>query len=242
MQPFNSFFFGGKPRRSSVAATSHFDNARSLYVHDFAPLGDWKSHPIYFNHLGYAAITHLFDGGCPITIGGFIISIIINPVERMAIRRSLSHVRKETGKVIQPSLTNRYSPFSISRIFFVFRIITALFHSDPSIVLRRMTHGVRSAIMGFSEQICGCLFGEASAAKCCFSYVSGCCRSRFAAIANTSPKGIASTWNGWYSLYHQQPTKPFPFKIKGHFAFSVVTKLVSLIGSWDMSMEKSIAG
>lgn len=81
--------------------------------------------------VSYSGISSLFCCRAPLAVFFAIISVYINTIYRFT-NRTLSHIRKEVPKVIEPILENRYPAASVVFVLLIIGIITSNFNFDPS--------------------------------------------------------------------------------------------------------------
>lgn len=78
----------------------------------------------------------------PTTIIRLVISIVVNPIERVVLRWSLSHVCKKVGKpfLSQPAAADFYAARTVPFMRPVFNIVTTSLHSLIRLILRSIIH------------------------------------------------------------------------------------------------------
>lgn len=95
-------------------------------------------------------VRRLFFGGCPSTVRGLVVAIIVEPINLMQARRAMSHVGDERIKRIAPPLTDSDAPAAVSVPLLGVRIRAALDHSLPKVV-ERLAGAVLSHIVGLAH-------------------------------------------------------------------------------------------
>jgi hypothetical protein len=82
-----------------------------------------------------AAIKGLLFWSSPSTVRGFVVTVVVDSIKRVAQGRLAPHVRNEFGE-IKPSITNLYPTTTVSCITQSFGVKTPHFHRGPSSILR----------------------------------------------------------------------------------------------------------
>jgi hypothetical protein len=78
----------------------------------------------------FVTITNLFSGGCPSAIGRFVISVIVDPIDRMLFRWWFAHIGKKGFKTAAPSVAHLDSTASVSMEKISFGVIAP--HDDSA--------------------------------------------------------------------------------------------------------------
>lgn len=120
-----------------------------------------KTHCLSAIHdpFGVYLVAGLLDGCCPSAIFRFVVSVIVDPIQRPP-DRSLAHICEEVREH-QPSFADCYSPAAIIPKSTVCSVQTARFHRLPDMINRRVGVSV------FPVQACGhALSALASARRC----------------------------------------------------------------------------
>lgn len=75
----------------------------------------------------------LFACGCPVTVAGFVVAIVVLPFKSVFRRWLCAHVRVEVGKVAPP-LADSYPASAVTLIARILRVRAALYHARPRAV------------------------------------------------------------------------------------------------------------
>ena len=97
----------------------------------------------------------LFGRSGPTAIFRFVVSIVVDAVNRLAVW-TFSYVSKKCFKVV-PSFANLNSSAAVSVIPFVRRVLATMDHLEPTLV----DSGSRHAVGGVSQSKCFCMFTTA---------------------------------------------------------------------------------
>lgn len=96
-----------------------------------------------------AVVRLLLRGGPPAILRGISLGIVLS-IDRMAGRRSRSHISIERFEAVPPSVAYGDSSSAIVRIIQAIRIVTARLNSRPCLIFTRMSHAVRCGSFGRS--------------------------------------------------------------------------------------------
>lgn len=94
---------------------------------------------VHNKQLNSRTVANLLRMGRPTAVFGRVVSVIVNPVNRVSRRRFFAHILKEAGKArywFVPAPTNLNTPPAVTVKSLVPRVVTTLSHSSPRIVLR----------------------------------------------------------------------------------------------------------
>lgn len=161
----------------------------------FYPFCHALCHAINFYHDVPARISHLFFWGGPSAIFFGIVSVHIDPVDRMGWGRFFAHIFQKILKRIFPSVTDNNSPSPVVGILTIVGIVAAALHKLPASVFRSANRAM-SKLNGVAAQKIGCrLSGQAPAAKSSSSYVGSRRNGSVPAIALTFPHGVVGPLN-----------------------------------------------
>lgn len=139
----------------------------------------------------------------PTTVGLAVIAIVIFSIQCHP-DWSLSHVRKEVLKRMQPSGTYLDSPSAVRRPVLATRVAASVFHSVPRFVSSAVRHSVLETVpVGFGE-----FFTQASATSCVSSAESVCFNRMGVAAVALAKSPIASFL----------PENPYDFQSIKHHA------------------------
>ena len=128
-------------------------------------------------------VVRLFVTGCPFAIARFVVTVVVDPFNRRAMRRALPHVVIKVSKRLNPSVADNDTSRAVIFIKFVVAVIAPVSHLRPRMPFWRMRHTVRSET--FYRQ----LFFQASARLCMAVFqVVNADGHRRAAFANTCCK------------------------------------------------------
>ncbi len=190
----------------------------AINTHQFAPISNAQSYIINGYHAVLARISSLHAGRRPPTIAGLVIFVVVDPIQRMLLRRALTHVFIEILKTGLPSLTHLDAASAVARPRCISRIVASFTHSIPNRKLRRFRQSV-----GFHQPRCS-LASQASAAsgppsskEVASDYLDG------SAVTLAQPVGILVPIGFWGSRKYQKSFKSFSSQVYGncHWSFSV---------------------
>lgn len=99
--------------------------------------------PASGKHPAFSGVRGLFGAGSPPDVSGFVISIIIDSVDRMLRGRTGAEIFIERRERTLPPLAYRDAPASVARIRPDFRIGAAVLHPGPDPMFRGSIHSVR---------------------------------------------------------------------------------------------------
>ncbi len=116
------------------------DQRYLLYPKHFGPSRNWHASSFVFKNHVASAIPLLLFTDSPATVLRAISEIVVDPLDRMLIARSISDISQECGETISPSLADRYSTPAVVGIMLRLWIEAALSHSSPRIVFRYINH------------------------------------------------------------------------------------------------------
>lgn len=91
-----------------------------------------------------ASVEGLLGRRCPSAIAGFVVAVIIDPVNLVAVWR-LAHIGKEVGEGIPPSIADADPARSVVVVSIAIRVGASLHHAAPHIVNRMLAHAVSGA-------------------------------------------------------------------------------------------------
>ena len=111
-----------------------------------------------------ALVVSLFLARCPSAIGRFVISVIVDSVNRMLSRGPESHIGMEVFEGIKPALTDCDSSSAVDAIAMIVQPRASVDHIGPDTVFRRFTH----LVCGF----CGQHFSFDASARVCALKIS----------------------------------------------------------------------
>lgn len=180
--------------RNWQAAPSPMVNCPGLNAYSVRPLFDAQRFPVILNKhewAFFAAVVCLFCSCGPSAVAGFIISVVINTVNRVVEARSLAHVISKSLKRIQPSIANRDSAFAVAVESSCKRAKASVFHSfpravcDPTVATVRNTAGARDIDCQASTRTFLLPYGF-------LSQTIGCCDSAVSAFAFAVPDNQVS--------------------------------------------------
>jgi len=112
---------------------AHFKCLR-VHVEKFSPFRDAHRSVVPCQQAGITSIAILNTPKHPSAIGWFVIAIVIDAVDRMLRRWSLTHIGKECRVGVAPSLANTDAAPAPETVAFGSRIRAALDHLGPAIV------------------------------------------------------------------------------------------------------------
>lgn len=134
-------------------------------------------------------------------------SVSVTPVQRKALFPCRLHVLKEIHKV-QPSLTNLYSPASITMVHLVLFVGASLKHSPPKAIERVLSISRTMAMYGFSLSrhlalITATGFGDPRSEPVSLDY----CRVFTDAFAQPKYFGSRMDTSALMEAFYREPTK-----------------------------------
>lgn len=207
----------GETRFSPSARSNHLLYSGFFDSDDIAPCNEREQSSINFNHDSIALVSGLDRSGGPPTIARFVISVIVNTVNRMSRGWSRSHIVVKIHEVVQPALANFNASCSVNWEFMVFRVVASFLDFHPGIVLGGMTAPVRQSVFVALQKLRCCFFGETSAAGRVSAEVGGGDYRGVPAVALAVPENIARARNWRHALFHQKSSKSLISKLKcGH--------------------------
>lgn len=92
----------------------------------------------------------LLASGRPANVSGLVVSIVVDTVNRVIRRRSLSHVPGEGREVTRPLVANADSARAVLEEALRPRVQASLFDADPDVVQARLRKSVRALLYGGS--------------------------------------------------------------------------------------------
>ena len=116
-------------------------SALKAHVHDsfgdfngLSPFGKAFSLTVPFDDSVEAGVSSLFDASLPSTVGGFIVSVIVDSSDAVGSRGFFSHVSKEVEEGLSPSLAYRNSATAPVSIPVGFGVFASLNHLGPAVI------------------------------------------------------------------------------------------------------------
>jgi len=204
-----------KLRWLAVAGACHFKWLPAGNIKLYAPISETHSSAIYSDPPIGGGISGLSFCSRPSTIGWFVISIIINTINRISLGWSAAHICNKILKTFQPALTYLNASSAIARIFGIMRISAPLFHTRPNTPFWPRTHAVKiGAFKSILTEHGGSAFAlKATAARFALSKICGGGDSQSATITAAFPHGISGA--GYrHTTQNNQSSEPKSLNIK----------------------------
>jgi hypothetical protein len=147
---------------------------------------------------GILAVLCLFLACGPPAIRRFVVSVVVNPFDRVKATRSKSHICEEILKRLHPTFADFYTAPAIATVVRSAGIRTPLFHLLPRAVL-----GSRCPIMPRSTVFCNGLSLQTTTGPVfARSEIGGAGQRNVAAIAQTTPDRSAMLFR--FKTQHEQ--------------------------------------
>lgn len=193
--------------------SGQFVDRASLYSKKLAPILNTKAFVAYGDNSVGSRISGLLFTGGPAAIFRFIISIIVNSVNRVSPRWSRSHIRIKALKAFQPPFADcdpAPAPEMVARVVFV---VAPILHSGPCAMFRCMTLAMAKLVFISLQDSCCAFQCQTAATEGGFSDIG--CRSdrKISAVALAGPHDVSSVWDRG-SRKNRQSSKLFASKIE----------------------------
>lgn len=124
------------------------------------------------------SVAGLLDVRSPSAIAGLVVSVSVDSVQRMFRRRAPAHVSEEPGKTAEPFGAHTDATSAVRVEFDVVRIVAAVFHRCPRLVLLRFGHAVPLSFSAHRQ--------IADATACAPAALSGCQVTRVDDLLDTA--------------------------------------------------------
>lgn len=157
----------------------------------------------------------LFALCCPSTVVRFVISVIVDTVNRGANRLS-AHIRQEVFERLSPTYTNRNTAPAIALPVFMLSICASLNHRRPSSVFWRGVTRERMAVLQSSP--------TAAAARVPALQIISLSNRFVAAIAKTIPASLFTALARWRDDHKQAETLTCEIESRWHMSDYTTTK------------------
>lgn len=196
---FQSSINGCKSWRTVMIAScgsGHVVRSHSRNTKIFTPFRDTKTDAIYRYNAIEPCVSRLNAGQVPLAIIRFVISIIIDSIDRMNFRWSQSHVSKKGIKTVAPLVAYRDAASAISIIFGIVRIVATKLHLRPRLIFRRPSHSVFGWDTIFTDLFGGRLLGKTTTTERAFPDVCSGNDGVVSTIATAIPHrvSVARIW------------------------------------------------
>lgn len=215
IQKVQSRFQRRKLSGSFVSLPDHFSGLPERNSKRLAPVSVTQSDAVYFYPSVGRSVSGLTLGSCPSAIFLAVITIVVDPIYRISLRRSWTHILKKIRKAFKPSIAYLNTSSTISRIFGRFRVITTSLHQRPNTPF----WGSAFAMKAFTQQPvnfqagCRAFTLQTSTTAVGSAKISRRCDNHAAAVALTLPHHISSARNLGAAHSHQ-PSKSLALNIK----------------------------
>jgi len=227
---FKKSLFDWPPKSQSIFDDPH-SNTKFL-----RPFRSRKSLPVVLNESGDPPVFNLLRLSGPFAVVRRIVSIVIDPVNRMFGTGGWPHVCNEVGK-IEPSLANSNTSSAVVAKFGIGRVIASIKHVMPSPVLfcspAKFWAG---CISMFKAAASGYVPLKASAGLCVAAFKLVPKRKYcFATRANTYPASPAANLSGVFGGY-KKPTERSTREVFRCFHFFTL-KWLTVMGAWQSAVK-----
>lgn len=154
---------------------------------DGGPFRKWAGHSLIGNPSDIGSIPGLYSVGRPAAIVRFVITVVVDAIDRMFSGRSRPHVRKERRVVVPPAIADRDSSSAVVQIPLVVGVVTATTHPLPRRVFDSLLLAERRVAM-LAEFITGQFSLTTTAALCMTApQMAGGHNRSGATVATTKP-------------------------------------------------------
>jgi hypothetical protein len=167
----------------------------------------------FYNEFGLIPpVMDLFRRSSPADIARFVVSIVVDAIDRVVGSWGITHVNVESAKVIYPRLEDRDASASVTAPTLIIWAEAAIFHGPPSVVNLRANHAVlfpRHALFAKFGQFLAAFYRESFTVKApagsggATGEVGGKDPGDLAAVALTLPTAILVRAN------HNKSSKAF---------------------------------
>lgn len=134
--------------RNAFAYATPFDTYSS------SPFRNSERFAIESNKTGRSSIARVFRSGCPSAVFSTVVSVIIDAIDLMFVRRPWSHVFIKRLKRVKPIVTNFNASLAIPTVLMVIFVTAPAFHGSPHPVFGSGRHAVGlPALISFQETV-----------------------------------------------------------------------------------------
>lgn len=199
------------------------------------PLSNGSSDAIHSEIGVCALVRHLLLNSRPSAVTRFIVSVIIDSINRVTRSRAFSHVCQEHSKIL-PLFAYGYASRSVDFMLWVFGVLASLLHPSPAVICFRGNCAMASSGNSMLEVSSGCFFVSGTSARRGYSAKNRTLSNIFcfSAVANTVP--VLFAVSPCY-LRNNRPTTKFLTSKVFELCHSTPRMLRTLKGAWQASVR-----